>query len=189
MGEEPLGKELVVELGSGNGQMLFELAHRNRKQDLFFIGIEKDSSLYEQSRCLLSNESNNITFINGNFEEIISGYKNDTVCMFISILPHPNYIGLEKKDQWSSFYKVMLSKLKRHGEFLLVTECTNEMLSAVTVKEYEKWRIWIALTFESIGFNIKAFADNPPLELSSYYLTQFKNDTDRIKILTLLMEK
>lgn len=188
MDEKTPAKELVVELGSGNGQMLLDLANRNRKEDLFFLGIELNSSLCEQSHQLFP-KNKNIAFVNGNFEEIISGYKNDTIAMFISILPHPNYIGQEKMEQWIPFYKIIFNKLKKHGEFLLVTECTNEMLSPVTIKEYEKWRNWITKTFEGMGFNIKLLADNPPFALSSYYLNQFKNDTDRIKILTLLMEK
>ncbi|HEU5119673.1 MAG TPA: hypothetical protein VFT71_01690 [Candidatus Nitrosocosmicus sp.] len=184
-----LVKELIVELGSGNGQMLTKLAIKNREQDVFFVGIELDSSLYEQSCALLSNEDSNICFLNGNFEEIIRGYNNDTIGMFISILPHPNYIGREKEDRWRPFYKMMLNKLKKYGEFLLVTEYTNELLSPVTIEEFEKWKKWITLTFEQIGFNVNVVVDNPPLALSSYYLTQFKCDTDRIKILTLLMGK
>ena len=178
-----------MELGSGNGQMLTKLAYRNRGKDILFVGIEQDSSLYEQSCALLSYKDSNISFVNGNFEDIIRGYKNDTIGMFISILPHPNYIGQEKEDQWRTFYKIMLNKLKKYGEFLLITEYTNELLSPVTIEEIEKWRKWITLTFERIGFNVNVVADNPPVTLSSYYLTQFKNDTNRIKILTLLMSK
>lgn len=189
MNESVPVKELIVELGSGNGQMLFDLASKNKKQNLYFIGIEQDSSLCEQACHLLSSENNNITFVNANFEEIISTYKNETIGMFISILPHPNYIGREKIDNWVPFYKTALNKLKKYGEFLLVTECTNELLSAVTPREYEKWKAWITLTFKSIGFHIKLLVDKPPSSLSSYYLTQFMSDTNRIKILTMLMEK
>jgi hypothetical protein len=169
--------------------MLTKLAKKNREQDVFFVGIELDSSLHQQSCAFLSNEASNIAFINGNFEEIIDDYNNDTVGMFISILPHPDYIGQEKEDQWISFYKMMLNKLKKYGEFLLITEYTNELLSPVTIEEFEKWKKWIILTFEHIGFKVNVVAYNPPLAISSYYLTQFKKDTDRIKILTLLMGK
>jgi hypothetical protein len=169
--------------------MLTKLAIKNREQDLFFVGIELDSSLYEQSCALLSNEDTNICFVNGNFEEIIGSYNNDTIGMFISVLPHPNYIGQEKEDRWTSLYKMMLTKLKKYGEFLLITEYTNELLSPVTIEEFEKWKKWITLTFEHIGFNVNVVAENSPLTISSYYLTQFKNDADRIKILSLLMGK
>jgi tRNA G46 methylase TrmB len=169
--------------------MLTKLASKNREQNLLFVGIELDSTLHEQSCTLLSKEDSNIVFINGNFEEIVAAYKNETIGMFISILPHPNYIGQEREDRWRSFYKMMLNKLKKNGKFLLITEYTNELLSPVTIEEFEKWKEWIALTFEQIGFNVDVVADNPPLAITSHYLTQFKNDKDRIKILTLLMGK
>ncbi len=188
--EKPLGKmDLVVELGSGNGQTLVDLANRNIEGDLQFMGIEMNFSLYEKSCSLLTKDNNNITFVNNDFEYVISTFHNESISMFLSILPHPNYIGKESEVNWKSFYEMMISKMKRYGQFLLITEYTNELLSAVSVEEYVKWRKWIILTFEAIGFDVNVVADHAPNGFLSYYLSQFSNDTDRIKILTLLMGK
>ena len=79
--------------------------------------------------------------------------------------------------------------MKAYGQFLLITECTNKLLSPVSPGEYMNWKKWLTFTFKEIGFRIILSLDNPPAELSSHYLDQFKRDTDRIKILTLLLEK
>lgn len=181
--------EFIVELGSGNGQTLVNIATRNIEQDLYFIGIESNSSLYQQSCSLLTQKDDNITFVNDDFEYVISTFDYESISMFISILPHPNYIGKEREASWKKFYEIMLSKLKGYGQFLLITEYTNELLSEVTVEEYEEWRKWLISTFEAIGFSINVVADHPPPSFLSYYLSQFSSDTDRIKILTLLMGK
>ncbi|HKR72797.1 MAG TPA: hypothetical protein VJR94_01655 [Candidatus Nitrosocosmicus sp.] len=181
--------EFIVELGSGNGQTLVDIATRNIEQDLYFIGIESNSSLYQQSCSLLTQNDDNITFVNDDFEYVISTFDYESISMFISILPHPNYIGKEREVRWKKFYEIMLSKLKGYGQFLLITEYTNELLSEVTVEEYEEWRKWLISTFEAIGFSINVVADHPPPSFLSYYLSQFSSDTDRIKILTLLMGK
>lgn len=188
--EKPPEKmDLVVELGSGNGQTLVDLANRNIDENVQFMGIEYNLSLYEKSCSLLTKENNNLTFVNNDFEYVISEFQNESISMFLSILPHPNYIGKESEVKWKSFYKLMLSKMKRYGQFLLITEYTNEMLSVVSVKEYAKWRKWIIFTFEALGFNMNVAVDHAPHGFLSYYLSQFSNDTDRIKILTLLMGK
>jgi tRNA G46 methylase TrmB len=181
--------EFIVELGSGNGQTLVDIATRNIEQDLYFIGIESNSSLYQQSCSLLTQNDDNITFVNADFEYVVSTFDYESISMFISILPHPNYIGKEREVRWKKFYEIMLSKLKGYGQFLLITEYTNELLSEVTVEEYEEWRKWLISTFEAIGFSINVVAGHPPPSFISYYLSQFSSDTDRIKILTLLMGK
>lgn len=189
-GEKPLGnKDLIVEFGSGNGQTLLNLANRNVEQDLHFIGIELDLSLFQKSCSILTKDNDNITFVNDDFEDVIITFHDESIAMFLSILPHPNYIGKESEVRWKRFYELMLNKMKRYGQFLLVTEYTNELLSVVTVEEYKKWRKWIILTFETIGFKIYAVADHPPPRFLSHYLSRFSNDADRIKILTLLMGK
>jgi tRNA G46 methylase TrmB len=181
--------DIIIELGSGNGQTLLSIATRNIEHDLYFIGIESNSSLYKQSCSLLTQNNDNITFVNDDFEYVISTLEDESISMFISILPHPNYIGKEREVRWKRFYQLMLNKLKVYGQFLLITECTNELLSEVTIEEYEEWRKWLISTFEAIGFSINIVADHPPPSFLSYYLSQFSSDTDRIKIITLLMGK
>ena len=181
--------EYVFDLGSGNGKMLIDLSSKNNNMDIFYVGVEKDQLLYEESVNRIKAASRNILFVNDDIENVISELEDNAVSMFISSLPHPDYIGPEKVSKWKPFYKKMIMKMKDYGQFLLITECTNELLSPVTPGEYMNWKKWLTFTFKEIGFRIVLSLDNPPAELSSHYLEQFKRDTDRIKILTLLFEK
>jgi SAM-dependent methyltransferase len=181
--------EYVFDLGSGNGKMLFDLSSKNNNMDIFYVGVEKDQLLYEESVNRIKTSGRNILFVNDDIENVISELEDNAVSMFISCLPHPDYIGPEKVSKWKPFYKKMIMKMKDYGQFLLITECTNELLSPVTPGEYMNWKKWLTFTFKEIGFRIVLSLDNPPAELSSQYLDQFKRDTDRIKILTLLLEK
>lgn len=181
--------EYVFDLGSGNGKMLIDLSSKNNNMDIFYVGVEKDQLLYEESVNRIKAASRNILFVNDDIENVISELEDNAVSMFISSLPHPDYIGPEKVSKWKPFYKKMIMKMKDYGQFLLITECTNELLSPVTPGEYMNWKKWLTFTFKEIGFRIVLSLDNPPAELSSHYLEQFKRDTDRIKILTLLLEK
>lgn len=181
--------EYVFDLGSGNGKMLIDLSSKNNNMDIFYVGVEKDQLLYEESVNRIKAASRNILFVNDDIENVISELEDNAVSMFISSLPHPDYIGPEKVSKWKPFYKKMIMKMKDYGQFLLITECTNELLSPVTPEEYMNWKKWLTFTFKEMGFRIVLSLDNPPAELSSHYLEQFKRDTDRIKILTLLLEK
>ena len=181
--------EYVFDLGSGNGKMLIDLSSKNNNMDIFYVGVEKDQLLYEESVNRIKAASRNILFVNDDIENVISELEDNAVSMFISSLPHPDYIGPEKVSKWKPFYKKMIMKMKDYGQFLLITECTNELLSPVTPGEYMNWKKWLTFTFKEMGFRIVLSLDNPPAELSSHYLEQFKRDTDRIKILTLLLEK
>lgn len=181
--------EYVFDLGSGNGKMLIDLSSKNNNMDIFYVGVEKDQLLYEESVNRIKAASRNILFVNDDIENVISELEDNAVSMFISSLPHPDYIGPEKVSKWKPFYKKMIMKMKDYGQFLLITECTNELLSPVTPGEYMNWKKWLTFTFKEIGFRIVLSLDNPPAELSSHYLEQFKRDTYRIKILTLLFEK
>ncbi len=181
--------EYVFDLGSGNGKMLLDLSSKNNNMDIFYVGVEKDQLLYEESVNRIKTAGRNILFVNDDIENVISELEDNAVSMFISSLPHPDYIGPEKVYKWKPFYKKMIMKMKDYGQFLLITECTNELLSPVTPGEYMNWKKWLIFTFKEIGFRIVLSLDNAPAELSSRYLDQFKRDTDRIKILTLLLEK
>ncbi len=169
--------------------MLFDLSNRNKNKDIFFIGIEIDRLQYEESCALTTSAASNILFVNDDIENVVTKLEDDTVNMFISILPHPTFIGSENVTKWKPFYIKMLRKMKDHGQFLLITECTNEFFSPVSIEEYKKWRNWITSSFIDMGYRILLALDDSPSGFSSYYLDQFKHDTNRIKVLTLLLEK
>ena len=80
--------------------------------------------------------------------------------------------------------------VKVKGFFILVTELTDDLLQPVSQADYVSWRKWLVETFSSIGFKIIRIIDEgSPLCFSSHYLDKFKNDSQRIKIISLVMVK
>ncbi len=178
----------VIEIGSGDGRLLNNLANLYHVDDnVLLTGIEIDESQFRDSCAQTKRE--NVQFINDSFENVLADISDDTVDTIISVLPHPDYIDKSRQDKWKPVYKTILSKIKCCGHFILVTELTDELLEPVSASNYKVWKRWVIETFSLIGFDIVKTIDGPPLYFTSHYLDKFKNDPQRIKILTLIMTK
>ncbi|HEY6534724.1 MAG TPA: class I SAM-dependent methyltransferase [Candidatus Nitrosocosmicus sp.] len=183
--------KVVVEIGSGNGVSLINILEYYDKKKTFFIGIEIDDVQYFKAcEKMKKKRLNNIQFIKEPFENFFSEIKSDSIDTVISILPHPDYIDKNNQKMWVPKYKKVLKKIKKNGYFILVTELIDELLEPVTVEKYQEWRKWLIETFRYIGFKIIKIIDNgKPSYLSSHYLNKFRNDPQRIKIISLIMLK
>lgn len=180
--------KIIIEIGSGDGRLLNTLAKIYHKDDnVLFIGIEIDECQYQNSCTQVIGE--NVKYINGAFENVLADISNNTVDTLISVLPHPDYIDITNQQRWIPVYKTILSKIKYCGYFILVTELTDELLEPVSTSAYNVWKAWVIETFSSIGFDIVKVIDGAPLYFSSHCLDKFKNDPQRIKIITLVMTK
>jgi hypothetical protein len=72
----------------------------------------------------------------------------------------------------------------------LVTELIDDLLQPVSNSNYVSWKKWLLETFSLIGFKIFKVIDyGAPLCFSSHYLDKFRNDPERIKIISLIMTK
>jgi hypothetical protein len=71
----------------------------------------------------------------------------------------------------------------------MVTEIINDLLQPVTDSEFKIWKNWLINKFMSLGFIIKEFHDGSPEYFNSHYLEQFRGDTSRIRIVTLILIK
>jgi SAM-dependent methyltransferase len=178
---------IVVELGSGDGRLLAELAHNPIKNSVLFIGIEIDTLEHLKACELPSN--NNILFINESFEIIIADFPDESVDTFISVLPHPKYVDQCLLNIWLPFYEIVLRKLKKLGLFILVTELTDDLFQPVSNSAYVVWKQWLQIIFSSIGFKIEMLNDGAPHDFSSRYLDQFTSDHERIRLVTIVMTK
>jgi SAM-dependent methyltransferase len=178
---------IVVELGSGDGRLLAELAHNSIKSNVLFIGIEIETSEHLKACELPSNE--NILFINESYEVIVADFPDESVNTFISVLPHPKYVDQCLQNIWLPFYEIVLRKLKKLGLFILVTELTNDLFQPVSNSAYVVWKQWLQMIFSSIGFKIDLLRDGAPHDFSSRYLDQFSADHERIKLVTIIMTK
>jgi SAM-dependent methyltransferase len=178
---------IVVELGSGDGRLLAELAHNPIKNSVLFIGIEIDTLEHLKACELPSN--NNILFINESFEIIIADFPDESVDTFISVLPHPKYVDQYLQNIWLPFYEIVLRKLKKLGLFILVTELTDDLFQPVSNSAYVVWKQWLQIIFSSIGFKIEMLNDGAPHDFSSRYLDQFTSDHERIRLVTIVMTK
>ena len=183
--------KIVVEIGSGDGRLLSNLANLYDRNKVFLIGIEIDNTQYINSCNKIKEEkSKNIQFINEPFENVLAKFKDNSIDTIISVLPHPKYIDKNNQNIWIPIYKTILDKIKKCGDFILVTELIDELLQPVSTSNYTLWKKWLLETFNLIGFRIsKVIDDDAPLCFSSYYLDKFRKDTERIKIISILMTK
>jgi tRNA G46 methylase TrmB len=184
--------KIIIEIGSGDGRLLCNIANLYDRNEVFLLGIEIDNAQYINSCNKIKDKvkSKNIQFINEPFENILANFKDNSIDTVISVLPHPKYIDKNNQDVWIPIYKNILDKLKEYGYFILVTELIDEFLQPVSKIDYNLWRNWLLETFSMIGFRIfKVIDDDIPLYFTSHYLDKFRNDPERIKIISLLMTK
>lgn len=181
--------KLIVEIGSGDGKLLYDLWCKDIHNNNCYIGLEKNTSLFEKSCLLVPNNRDNLLFINAPFEEVIDEFSENTIDSIILVLPPPIYIDQGNQEKWGPMYKTILSKIKQNGRFILITEYTDQLLSPVLPDDYIKWKNWLITTFIHLGFALTRETDGVPEGYSSQFIQKFKNDPERIKILTLILEK
>jgi len=181
--------KVIVELGCGDGELLFGLANQAENWNNFYLGIEIDPSQYKKSCLLLSKSKYNLLFVNCPFEQVINELPYCAADEILCVLPHPKYIDRENEKFWQSLYETLLHKLKKSGHLLLITEYTDELFSPVLYIEYLNWKEWIIKTFTDLGFCINQIIEGVPPEYTSRYIDLFRNDQERIKILTLDLTK
>lgn len=177
----------MVELGSGDGRLLTKLARNSIKNREFFIGIEIDAA--EHLKACKQSSNNNILFINESFEIIVADFPDESIDTFVSVLPHPRYVDQCLQNIWLPFYEIVLKKLKKLGQFVLVTELTDDLFQPVSNSVFTVWKQWLRMIFSSIGFKVKLLDDGAPQDFSSRYLDQFNADPERIRLVTMMMTK
>jgi tRNA G46 methylase TrmB len=181
--------KVIVELGTGDGQILVKLARSNNNytHSSTYIGIELDRKEYEDTLRRVSLK--NVKLLNGSFEDIIPIFPDDYLDLVIAVLPDPDFIDKTKQYKWKPFYKAVYSKLKNNGSFQLVTELTDELFQPVSDEVYVRWVKWLSTTFQSIGFILVTKHDGAPLDYSSKCIDQFRGDPERIRMVTLHFQK
>ncbi|CAN5811455.1 hypothetical protein BH23THE1_BH23THE1_31820 [soil metagenome] len=181
--------KLIVELGCGDGKMLYQLSTKDQDTNTFYLGIEIDGFQYRKSYLVLSNRKHNLLFVNSPFEEIIAELQDYSADEILSILPHPKYIDRKNERFWRPIYKTILRKIKKNGHLLLITEFTDELFSPVIYNDYVNWKEWIIETFTDLGFYVSNIIEEVPHNYTSKFIDLFNNDQERIKILTLYLMK
>ncbi|MEJ7641254.1 MAG: class I SAM-dependent methyltransferase [Candidatus Nitrosocosmicus sp.] len=180
--------KIIVEIGSGDGRLLNNLSSLYHMDDnVLLIGIEKDESQYHNSCAQIKRD--NVRFINDEFENVFANFSDETVDTVISVLPHPDYIDRTHQRKWAPLYRAILDKMRPCGHFILLTELTDELLEPVSISDYKSWKRWVIETFGLIGFDVAKVIDGAPLYFSSHYLDKFKDDPQRIRIITLILAK
>ena len=179
--------KVVVELGIGDGQLLEKVVRDRKSTQTCYVGIEIDAKQIQLARDKLREK--NVYLVNESFEKVISYFPDNYVDEFIFVLPPPEYIDKSMVSQWSSLYRDIFKKLKENGSLVVVTELINNLLEPVTDYEFIIWKNWLMSKFTSLGFIIKEAYDDSPRYFSSHYLEQFRGDTSRIKIVTLILLK
>ena len=180
-------QRVVVELGIGDGRLLQKVVRDRESIQTCYVGIEIDVKQIQMARDRLREK--NVSLVNESFEKVISCFPDNYVDEFIFVLPPPEYIDKSMESRWSSFYREIFKKLKENGSLTIVTEIINNLLEPVTDREFKIWKNWLMSKFTRLGFIIKETHDGSPSYFSSRYLEQFRGDTSRIKMVTLILLK
>ncbi len=184
--------KIIIEIGSGDGRLLNNLANLYDSNKVFLIGIEIDKSQFNNSCISIEGQrsNKNIRFINEPFENVLTNFQDNSVDTVISVLPHPTYIDKIHQETWVPIYNTILNKIKVCGYLILVTELIDGLLDPVSSSDYISWKKWLIETFSSIGFKLfRVIEGSAPLCFYSHYLDKFMSDPERIKILSLILTK
>jgi SAM-dependent methyltransferase len=179
--------KVLVELGTGDGQLLTKILEYGNSPNTCYVGIEIDPEQIQKARDKL--RGRNIYLINESFENALSYFPDNYVDEFIFVLPPPSYIDKSMESQWILLYENIYKKLKGKGTLTIVTEIINDLLEPVSEIEFRSWKNWLSSKFVTIGFIIKEMFDDSPYHYSSHFLDQFKGDQLRIKLITLILAK
>lgn len=178
---------MLVELGTGDGQLLAKILEYGNSPNTCYVGIEIDPKQIQKARDKL--RGRNIYLINESFENALPYFPDNYVDEFIFVLPSPRYIDKSMESQWILLYENIYKKLKAKGTLTIVTEIINDLLEPVSEIEFRSWKNWLSSKFVTIGFIIKGMFDDSPYHYSSHFLDQFKGDQLRIKLITLILTK
>jgi len=179
--------KVLVELGTGDGQLLAKILEYGDSPNTCYVGIEIDPKQIQKARDKL--RGRNIYLINESFENALPYFPDNYVDEFIFVLPSPRYINKSMESQWILLYEIIYKKLKGKGTLTIVTEIINDLLEPVSEIEFRSWKNWLSSRFITIGFIIKEMFDDSPYHYSSHFLDQFKGDQLRIKLITLILTK
>jgi tRNA G46 methylase TrmB len=187
---------VIVELGMGEGELLklmvengFDISLQANRKPVRYIGIELDKKAFRVAKSRIKDDYENITLLNGSFEDILPHFPDNSISQILVVLPDPLFIDKPYQRKWNIFYEIAYSKLKNGGMLRLVTETTNDLFEPVSDASYESWVDWLEQTFKSLGFTTLHRIDGAPPEYFSRCLTQFRGDPQRIRMVTLDLVK
>ena len=178
---------LIVELGMGDGRHLCAMSKDERNSNIHFIGIENNRTLYIEAAARINTD--NVVLINDSFEIRIRDFENETIDKVIMILPDPEYIDRLYYDDWVAVYTNIFLKLKKLGTLEIVTEIIDELLQPVSENAFQTWAKWLLDTFIKLGFEVEEILNEAPCNYSSICLDRFRQDPERIRIITLRLFK
>jgi len=183
--------KVIIEFGMDDGRLLKQLVEKDHDIKLdtnatkvLYIGIELDRKQFEIAESRMKSDKN-VILLNASFEEILPMFPDGSIDQILDVLPDPAYIDSPNQNSWQTFYEIVYLKLKTGGLLRLVTEITDDLLDPVSDESYNTWVQWLSRIFQSVGFAIKDCIEGPPAEYSSRCLTQFRGDSERIRMVTL----
>jgi tRNA G46 methylase TrmB len=175
----PNNKKLVIELGSGDGNLIKSLSEKN--PDCYFIGIEIQKEFFNKAKNNI--KSQNVMLLNFSFEDILPLFENESIYKIISVLPDPKYIDKSYRKKWEIFYNIIYKKLLKKGLFILITEITDELFQPILNSYFYKEVNNIKRIFQSIGFVVLNEFEGHQENYMTTLLQIFNRDPERIRII------
>jgi tRNA G46 methylase TrmB len=175
----PNNKKLVIELGSGDGNLIKSLSEKN--PDCYFIGIEIQKEFFNKAKNNIKPQ--NVMLLNFSFEDILPLFENESIYKIISVLPDPRYIDKSYRKKWEMFYNIIYKKLLKKGLFILITEITDELFQPVLNSYFNEEINNIKRIFQSIGFVVLNEFEGYQENYMTSLLQIFNRDPERIRII------
>ncbi len=122
-----LYQNIVIEIGSGNGEYIVNLA--SKKRDYLFLGIElKFKRIFKSLKKINRADIDNIILVKGEASTIIDFFIEDnSIDFFIINFPDPWFKIKHNSRRLInlSFYHLLYQKLKNKGKVFIATDDLN----------------------------------------------------------------
>ena len=136
-----LSKEIYLEIGSGKGQFLLEMAKNN--PDLYFIGIEKNVTCAGfVAKKLVENEIDNAKLIYNDASMVLDSFANGSVnTIFLNFSdPWPKKRHHKRRLTADSFLDKYFTILKDDGKIIFKTDNVDLFNDSKEVIETSKFK-------------------------------------------------
>ncbi len=116
--------KIFVEIGSGNGDYIVDIAEREK--DSFFIAVEiKFKRIFKTLKKIKNKDIKNLLVVHGDASVFVEFFlENNSVDNFIINFPDPWYKKRHHKRRLvnKDFYKILYQKLKNNGNIYIATD-------------------------------------------------------------------
>lgn len=114
------GREIMVEIGSGHGEVLLS----NNPQESIMIGYEIKSRFFRLTQRKIRKRGDVFVFKGSGYESLFLHYANESISRIYALFPDPWHKKKHAKRRplTAEFFQNVAQKLKKQGEIVIATD-------------------------------------------------------------------